>query len=217
MSQILKTVLLVEQRPGSRMLPFRPDPLSSMSPPPSTEAESRKRLMALMTRHQRQIFAYIYTLVPDRHDAEDLLQETSVVICEKFDEFKPGTDFVAWACQIAWWRVRYSRQKFARSKVVFDDDLLESVAHTVATMREELDERHEALASCLQKLPARDRELVLTRYEPGCGVAEAAERSGRSMDAAYKALNRLRKLLHDCVTNELADAQSTMGASGGVT
>lgn len=65
------------------------------------ETESRKRLMALMTRHQRQIFAYIYTLVPDRHDAEDLLQETSLVICEKFDEFRPGSDFVAWACQIA--------------------------------------------------------------------------------------------------------------------
>src|SRR3954452_4251670 len=103
---------------------------SVMSAPTHNEAESRKRLMALITRHQRQIFAYIYTLVPDRHDAEDLLQETSVVICEKFDEFTPGTDFVAWACQIAWWRVRYSRQKFARAKVVFDDELLESVAHT---------------------------------------------------------------------------------------
>jgi RNA polymerase sigma-70 factor (ECF subfamily) len=184
-----------------------------MSAPPNNEADSRKRLMALITRHQRQIFAYIYTLVPDRHDAEDLLQETSVVICEKFDEFTPGTDFVAWASQIAWWRIRYSRQKFARAKVVFDDHLLESVAHTASTMREELDDRHEALASCLQKLPARDRELVLTRYEPGCGVAEAASRSGRSMDAAYKALNRLRKLLHDCVTNEIAKTYPHGGAA----
>ncbi|MDP3071782.1 MAG: sigma-70 family RNA polymerase sigma factor [Opitutaceae bacterium] len=184
-----------------------------MSEAPQDEAENRKRLMALMTRHQRQIFAYIYTLVPDRHDAEDLLQETSLVICEKFDQFKSGTDFVAWACQIAWWRVRYSRQKFARSKVVFDDEVLASVANTVSTMREELDARHEALAACLQKLPARDRELVLTRYEPGCGVAEAAQRSGRSMDAAYKALNRLRKLLHDCVTHELAHTQPHGGAA----
>jgi len=184
-----------------------------MSTSPANEAESRKRLMALMTRHQRQIFAYIYTLVPDRHDAEDLLQETSVVICEKFDEFTPGTDFVAWACQIAWWRIRYARQKFARSKVVFDDEVLEAVAHTAATLREELDERHEALATCLQRLAPRDRELVLTRYEPGCGVADAAERTGRSMEAAYKALNRLRKLLHDCVTHTLA--QPHPGIRGG--
>jgi RNA polymerase sigma-70 factor (ECF subfamily) len=175
-----------------------------MPPPRVDETESRKQLMALITRHQRQIFAYIYTLVPNRHDADDLLQETCVVICEKFDEFTPGTDFVAWACQIAWWRVRSSRQKFARSKVVFDDVVLAAVAHTAGEMAAELDERHEALAGCLQKLSTRDRELVLTRYEPGRGVAEAARCTGRSMDAAYKALNRLRRLLHDCVTNQLA-------------
>src|SRR5277367_486456 len=92
------------------------------------ETEQRKQLMTLMTRHQRQIFGYIYSLVPDRHDAEDLLQETSLVICEKFNDFEGGTDFVAWACQIAYWRIRYSRQKFARSKVVFDQEIVDVLA-----------------------------------------------------------------------------------------
>src|ERR1035438_3780107 len=62
----------------------------------------------------------------------------------------------------------------------------------------------EALAHCLHKLPARDRELMLTRYEPGSGVPEAARRSGRSLEAAYKALARIRKLLFDCVSHQLA-------------
>src|SRR5260221_14261610 len=97
-------------------------------------AEAQKQLMLLMTQHQRRIFGYIYTLVPDRHDAEDLLQETSVVVCEKFREFTQGTDFVAWACQIAWWRVRAARQKFARSEGVFDDSVLEAVAHTATEL-----------------------------------------------------------------------------------
>src|SRR5882724_11282059 len=135
----------------------------AMEPDPHNETESRKRLMTLMTQHQRRIFAYIYTLVPNRYDAEDLLQETSLVICEKFDDFEVGTDFVAWACQIAYWRIRYSRQKFARCKVVFDEEVLESVAHTASEMAAELDDRHVALAHCLKKLHARDRELVLTR------------------------------------------------------
>src|SRR6266478_4832751 len=161
-----------------------------MEPSSQHETERRKELMALMTRHQRRIFSYIYTLVPDRYDAEDLLQETSLVICEKFDAFEEGTDFVAWACQIAYWRIRYSRQKFARCKVVFNQEVLDAVAQTAGEMVEELDDRHEALAHCLAKLHPRDRELVLTRYEPGNGVPEAARRSGRSLQAAYKALNR---------------------------
>ena len=163
-----------------------------------------------MTRHQRRIFSYIYALVPDRYDAEDLLQETSLVICEKFDDFKEGTDFVAWACQIAYWRVRYSRQKFARSKVVFDQEIVDAVAQTASTMVEELDERHVALGNCLQKLHPRDRDLLLVRYEPGSGVEEAAKRSGRTLQTAYKALARLRKLLLDCVSTKLASG----GAAG---
>ena len=171
---------------------------------PHSEADSRKRLMSLMTRHQRQIFSYIFTLVPDRHAAEDLLQETSVVICEKFDEFQEGTDFVAWACQVAWWKIRESRLRFARSKVTFDQQTLESVAHTASELSTEIDHRHQALADCLKKLHPRDRELVLARYEPGAAVSDAARRSGRSLDAAYKALNRIRKLLFDCVSHHLA-------------
>jgi RNA polymerase sigma-70 factor (ECF subfamily) len=176
---------------------------------PHDETENRKRLMALMTRHQRQIFSYIYALVPNRYDAEDLLQETSVVICEKFNEFEEGTDFVAWACQIAYWRIRYSRQKYARSKVVFDQQIVDAIAQTASEMAEELDERHVALSHCLQKLHSRDRELLLTRYEPGCGVEEAARRSGRTLQTAYKALARLRKLLLDCVTTKLASGGAT--------
>ena len=160
--------------------------------------------MLLMTQHQRRIFGYIYTLVPDRHDAEDILQETSLVVCEKFDQFKPGTDFAAWACQIAYWEVRRARQKFARSKVVFNQEVVDAIAETAAELLPEMSARHEALAKCLQKLHPRDRELLLTRYEPGSGVEQAAERSGRSLVAAYKALGRLRKLLLDCVTHQLS-------------
>ena len=162
------------------------------------------QLMRLITEHQRRIFGYIYTLVPDRQDAQDILQETSVVICQKFDQFRPGTDFAAWACQIAYWEVRRARQKFARSKVVFNQEVVDAIAETAAELLPEMGARHEALAKCLQKLHPRDRELLLTRYEPGSGVEEAAQRSGRSLVAAYKALARLRKLLLDCVTNQLS-------------
>ena len=154
-------------------------------------------------RHERQIFAYIYTLVPHRHDAEDILQETCLTIYDKFADFTPGTDFMAWAMRIAWWKVRAARQKFARSKVVFNEEVLEAVAHTAQTMVEETSQMQVALASCLQKLNERDRRLILTRYERGSGVERAAVVSGRSLQAAYKALMRIKQVLHDCISNTL--------------
>jgi RNA polymerase sigma-70 factor (ECF subfamily) len=174
------------------------------SPTNQSDQEMSKRLMLLMVQHQRQIFSFIYSLAPDRHDAEDLLQETSLVICEKFVDFKPGTNFLAWACQIALWRVRAARQKFARSRIAFDDETLQRVATTSISLQSQLDDRHHALAGCLEKLPAREREFVMTRYQAGGSVADAARQSGRSLEAAYKALARIRKVLFDCVNRQLA-------------
>ena len=180
-----------------------------MNPDADPQLDRNKQLMLLMTQHQRRIFGYIYTLVPNRTDAEDILQETSLVVCEKFGQFKPGTDFAAWACQIAYWEVRRARQKFARSKVVFNQEVVDAISETAGELAPERSARHEALAKCLQKLHPRDRELLLTRYEPGSGVELAAQRSGRSLEAAYKALARLRKLLLDCVTNQLSAEGAT--------
>jgi len=168
------------------------------------EIEKRKLLVGLLASHERRILAYIHSLVPHAHDAEDLLQETCEIICEKFDEFRPGSDFAAWAFRIAYWRVRAARTSFARAKVVFNDDLLEMLAQTAGELSAEVDPRHEALSLCIRKLPDRDRQLLLARYEPGISVEQAAARNGRSLEAAYKALTRLRKNLHACVNLRLA-------------
>lgn len=175
-----------------------------MNTPPDLPGDRQKQLVLLLTQHQRRLFAYIYTLLPDRHAAEDILQQTSLVICEKFADFETNTDFLAWACQIAYWEVRAARQRFARSKVVFDQDVVDAVATTTAALLPEVPARQAALDRCLQKLHPRDRDFIMARYEPGGGVAEAARRTGRSLVAAYKALARIRRLLHDCVDQQLA-------------
>ena len=161
-------------------------------------------LVQLMLKYQRRIFAYIHTLVPHRSDAEDILQETSKTICEKFEDYTLGTNFYSWACQVAFWKVKAARKKYATSKVIFNQEVLEIVAETRCKMEQELDYRHDALARCLEKLNPRDRRMVLTRYEPGNSVPQAAQACGRTIQGAYKALTRIRKVLHDCVTFELS-------------
>lgn len=178
--------------------------MSEPEPTPSTDLH--RALVPLLMRHERQIFAYIYTLLPNRHDAEDILQETCLTIYDKFAEFTQGTDFLAWAMRIAWWKVRAARQKFARSKVVFSDEVMEAVAHTAESMAVsgQTSAMHDALSSCLQKLNERDRRMILTRYESDGGVERAALVSGRSLQAAYKALMRIKQVLHDCVLNNVS-------------
>jgi RNA polymerase sigma-70 factor (ECF subfamily) len=77
----------------------------------ATSSDRSSELVQLMMKYQRRLFAYIHTLVPSRSDAEDILQEASLTICEKFSEFESGTNFYSWACQIAYWKVRAARKK----------------------------------------------------------------------------------------------------------
>ena len=104
--------------------------------------------------------------------------------------------------------MRAARKKFATSKVVFNQDVLDVVTETRGQLEEELDARHEALSRCLRKLNDRDRRMVLIRYESGNNVSEAARACGRTIQGAYKALSRIRKALFDCVTFELTLEQT---------
>jgi RNA polymerase sigma-70 factor (ECF subfamily) len=51
------------------------------------------------------------TLVFSHQDAEEVFQNTSVVLWNKFGEFQPGSNFFAWASQVAYYEVlNYMRQ-----------------------------------------------------------------------------------------------------------
>ena len=173
---------------------------------PGTDRHAQ--FLRLYTRHQHRILAYIYTLVPNRADAEDLLQDTAVLLWEKFEQFELETDFAAWACRVAFLKVSNHRKRFARSKLLFNDELLETVAERTIALAPELDGRRAALQECLKRLEDRDRRMITARYEPDGNAERAAAASGRKLQAAYKSLYRIRKALFDCVTLRLAEGDS---------
>lgn len=187
--------------PGDAMLQSHDDPTGFRASP---AIERHARFLRLYTRHQHRILAYLFTLVPNRADAEDLLQETSVLLWEKFDQFEPETDFIAWACRVAYLKVLNHRKRVARSIALMTDALLESVADRAVELAPQLDRRREALRECLKRLDERDRRMITARYEPDGGVERAARVTGRSRQATYKALYRIRKALFDCVTLRVA-------------
>jgi RNA polymerase sigma-70 factor (ECF subfamily) len=60
------------------------------------------------------------------------------------------------------------------------------------------------LAHCVDRLARRDRELLAERFKEGATVQSTAACLGRSVDAVYKALAKIRKTLYDCVARTLA-------------
>src|SRR5262245_46734316 len=154
-----------------------------------------KLFLRLFLQNERRIYAYILTLLPNRSDADDVLQDASLVLWDKFDEHRPPDDFAAWPCRIAYFKVLDFYKKHQRTRILLSQAPLAHVAVTAAgqtgTLR--LDERREALASCIDKLSPRDRDLLTLRFADGATTQSTAARVGRSVEAVYKALAKIRQ------------------------
>ena len=74
------------------------------------------------------MFAYILSLLGNRTQAEDVMQETNAVLWRKAHEFKLGTNFGAWMLRVAYFQVMAHRRKITRDRLVFDDDFLADIA-----------------------------------------------------------------------------------------
>ena len=172
------------------------------------DSSRTEEFMRLFLSNQRRIFGLIVCLVPNLADADDILQDTSATLWQKFDEFKPGTDFAAWGLSVARLRVlKFHERTRAAGRVTFDDRVLNALAEEAALITPQADARLEALRACLAKLPERVRGLIEFRYSPGATLKTAAEQVHMSEVAAYKALNRAHLTLIECI-------QRNMGARG---
>ncbi len=167
-------------------------------------AEQVTEFVQLFTQHQRRLFLHILAQVPHPVDAEEILQETNVIAWSKFGKFQRGTNFLAWAAQIATFEIMKYRSRRRRERLLFSEEFLETVAQTSLERSDELEARRTALFDCIQKLRANDRALIQQRYAPGESGKGLAETLGRPANSVYQSLGRIRRTLWECVERKLA-------------
>jgi len=154
-----------------------------------------------------QILSYINALVLNWNDAEDVFQETCVVLWQKFDEFEPGTNFLAWALRIAQHKAMDSLKKRGR-RSAFNAKLQDVLATEVAQQDGQVVAAGlNALSGCMDRLPLSDRELVTSCYGKSVPVHEVADQLGRSPQSIHNSLHRIRNVLLDCVQHKLQQAE----------
>jgi RNA polymerase sigma-70 factor (ECF subfamily) len=165
--------------------------------------DKQAEFVRLLTRYSSQIYGFILMLSVNRTDAEDVFQETSVVLWEKFDSYQSGTDFRAWACRIAFFKVQSHRRTSGRFRTL-SDDAFEAVAADALALVDVNDLRGEALAECLDKLSERDRRILEQKYFGQLTTVQLAEQMSQSTHSIYRALTRIHSQLLNCMQRSLA-------------
>ena len=173
------------------------------------ENERHNRFLRSFTAHEPAVRAYIRRMVPTRADADDVMQEVSVVLWEKFSEFREGADFRPWAFGVARFEVLAWFRDKGRDRLVLDEDVIGKLADESTKNEERLEQQREALEVCMKKVAPEQRDLLMQAYQPESQIQEVARISGRTVTGFYQWLHRMRKILLDCIRREVSKEVST--------
>jgi RNA polymerase sigma-70 factor, ECF subfamily len=157
-----------------------------------------------MTKCERMVYGYILSLVPNWADADEILQETNIRLWEEFEKFQAGTNFAAWAVRVAHFQVLTWRKRVSRSRLVFDQRVIDTLAEEPIWTDEQFEDRQRALAECVSELPDNSRDLLRQCDVKGSKAKDVAADLKRTPAAVYKALERIRLALHTCIQRKLA-------------
>jgi RNA polymerase sigma-70 factor (ECF subfamily) len=162
-------------------------------------------LSRLLSLSQRPLYAFIRAQVRTSTDAEDVYQQTAVVLCEEFDAYNPARPFIAWACGIAWHRVLSHYRNASRLKFLAGEALGSVLADKYASSAAQVDPRREKLQDCLAQLKPESREIIERHYYKEEDVQCIATDLGVSDSCIYKTLARIRRVLLDCIERKLKE------------
>jgi len=166
-----------------------------------------EEFVRLLSGVQRKLFLFVFTLVPNVVEAEEIVQSTSVVLWQKFSQFRKGEDFLRWACGVARNEVLKHRARASRQEATFSNEFMEQLAETTVPLMEAVDERRQALQRCLEELQPHHRRLLAQRYQEGISTEEIAKNQGKTADAVRRMLHRIRLAIYDCVQKKLASME----------
>ena len=173
--------------------------------------DHRDELLKKAVSLRRLIVSYTYGIVGSFELAEDVYQETIVVICNKFDEFKAGTNERAWIMEIARRTAlgmvtkSYRKREHGMSDEALAALASDEQAHQDAEDVYKASQQQRSLEQCIKKLSPKARQLINERYVEQKSCDEIAEETKRSVNSIYVTLTRVRKALRNCVQKIIPD------------
>jgi RNA polymerase sigma-70 factor, ECF subfamily len=171
------------------------------------EQERHNLFSELMARHQSELYGYIYAVVRNWEDTDDLFQSVCLVLWSKFESFRPGSSFFAWARQTA--KIKVSNfLKLKRLPTYVSEEVLDALTEIVTEAQSDEAESYlAALQRCRAKLTAADEELLGLRYVEDLGSREIAARVRRPQQSVCQSLKRIRRWLLKCIRTERAQQE----------
>lgn len=165
---------------------------------------TEEQFIALYVRHEPELRSFARSLMPQREDAADVLQEACVAMWRKIGTLESERAFRRWAYSYVRLTALNQRRKREASPLRFTDALIEIMAEEWEHEGDLAHAEREALVRCLEELPEPQRKLLAHYYASSkTTVVGLSERLQRPVAGIYKSLERARAALRKCVELKL--------------
>lgn len=164
----------------------------------AARAGDRRAFARLFEAYWDRLHRWLYHLTRDRHQAEDLAQETFVKALAALDSFRPGSNFRAWLFRIGHNNFVNLKRSERRTKHQLPEDA--AAPPTVSQIDAAADkEALNAVAQAVGELPVEFRAALLLHTQEGLSYREVAKILKTTEETArwrvFKARQKLMKIL----------------------
>ena len=163
--------------------------------------ERNELFIRLLAEYERKLTRYVMALVPRIADAEDILQESKLVMWREFPKFEEDSNFNAWARKVIFYRILNYRKvkKKDSERYVFSDAFFEVLGEEYESGEERREKQFKQLQKCIGNLQPEHKTMIMLRYYEGEPIEGMADTIGRTVAACYKTLSRIRLNLRKCL------------------
>tara|TARA_B100000809_G_scaffold183305_1_gene181127 strand:- start:1161 stop:1676 length:516 start_codon:yes stop_codon:yes gene_type:complete len=160
----------------------------------------------IVGEHRTTVFGLLFSLLRDRDLAEDLTQETFVVLLKKIDDIDVSQPILPWLLTTARNLAANAQRRRNLENTIF---LRGQTAIEVwgqlgdSMLGADWDDRLSALRECREGLSAPQKEAVDLFYDRGYGCEKIATALDAAASAIHNRLTRARKALFECIQNKL--------------
>lgn len=173
------------------------------NPPTQLPADAQQRFLRHFLAHEREVFRTVAAIVPNVEDARDVVQQVALALWERFAEYDPARPFAPWACAFAVNLARQWLTRHQRWQALLNAGLADELVRRREELLPEMDSRFRHLENCMNKLADDQRGLIEGYYQKRVSVESLAMEAGRTQEAVYKMLQRLRAALRSCIERSI--------------
>lgn len=168
-------------------------------------ALSETELVRVLLAERGKLLAYVLSIVHDRHLAEDVFQEVSLLAVQKREEIECVVAVPTWLYKAARLLSLAAIRQCKKALPPFSNEVLDGLDAVWARQQPiPQGDMADALEHCVGQLSPRSQQIIALRYEDNLRSGEVAQRLKSNRNTIYMALSRIHRTLHECIQRQLA-------------